>query len=423
MKLAEGVDLHFIKNQQFKTNHLTFRFSGHRQIKTVSRRVLVAQMLATASEAFPNNKIFRERLANLYGTSFSTNVSVRGNIHIVDIDISFVSNRYVLGQENLLSEVLAILGEVLFRPLISLEKYQTKTFDIEKKNLIRYLEIDEQDQFYNSSISLQELYYEEQALQISKYGKKDLIQKENAFTAYQEFQKMLKEDKIDIFLLGDFDDYQATRQLIHFPLVDRQVNLQKVYSQEFINIVREKVVTKKTTQSILQLGYHIPIYYGGKDYYAMLVAEGMLGGFSHSKLFSVVREKESLAYTVGSRYDAFSGFLRIYAGIEKNSRAKTFKVINQQINELKLGRFSKQLVEQTKQMLIGNAKMSMDNPKSLIEQMYSSVMFDKESPSIKLFIDNIDKVSKRDIVAAVGLMKLQAVYFLEGESDESLRKD
>lgn len=415
MKLAEGVDLHFIKNQQFKTNHLTFRFSGHRQVKTVSRRVLVAQMIATASEDYPNNKILREKLANLYGASLSTNVSTRGNIHIVDIDISFVSNRYVLGHENLLGEVIEILGKILFRPLISLEKYQTKTFDIEKKNLIRYIEIDEQDQFYNSTLGLQKLYYEDESLQISKYGTKDLIEKENAFTAYQEFQKMLKEDKIDIFLLGDFDDYQATRQLIHFPLLDRKVSLQKVYDQDFVNVVKEKVITKETSQSILQLGYHIPIYYGSEKYHAMLVAEGMLGGFSHSKLFTVVREKEGLAYTVGSRYDAFTGFLKIYASIEKNSRSKTFQVINQQINELKMGRFSSQLVKHTKQMIIGNAKMSMDNPKSLIEQTYSSVIFNEESSNLQSFIDNISKVTKRDIVAAIGMMKLQAVYFLEGE--------
>lgn len=415
MKLAEGVDLHFIKSQQFKTNHLTFRFSGQRQEKSIARRALVAQMLATASQAFPNSKALREHLANLYGASLSTNVTTRGHIHIVDIDISFVSNRYVLGQEDLLGQVLLILGEILFRPLIFLEKYQTKTFDIEKANLIRYIEADEQDQFYNSSLGLQKLYYQDIALQISKYGTRELIEKENAFTAYQEFQKMLKEDKIDIFLLGDFDDYQAARYLAQFPLADRLISLQKIYRQDFSNVVKEEVITKETSQSILQLGYHIPIYYGQSAYYAMLVAEGMLGGFSHSKLFTVVREKESLAYTVGSRYDAFSGFLKIYAGIEKNSRAKTFKVINQQINELKMGRFSSQLVKQTKKMIISNAKMSMDNPKSLIEQTYSNLLFGEESVSLSTFIDKIDKITKHDIVTAVGMMKLQAVYFLEGE--------
>ncbi|HEO6988265.1 TPA: insulinase family protein, partial [Streptococcus agalactiae] len=42
MKIVEGVSLHLIKNQQFKTNHLTFRFSGDFNNKTVARRSLVA---------------------------------------------------------------------------------------------------------------------------------------------------------------------------------------------------------------------------------------------------------------------------------------------------------------------------------------------------------------------------------------------
>jgi len=415
MKLAEGVNVHFIKNPQLKTNHLTFRFSGKHQIKLIARRALVAQMLATASEIFPTSKILREHLANLYGTSLSTNISTRGAIHIVDIDISFVSNRYVLGKEDLLRDVLNSLGELLFRPLIVLEKYQAKTFDVEKANLIRYIEADEQDPFYKSSLGLQELYYENEALKVSKHGSKESILKENAFTAYQEFQRMLREDRIDIFLLGDFDDYQATRYLAQFPLQDRQVDLQSIYRQELSNVVREKVISKETSQSILQLGYHIPIFYGDSNYPALLIAEGMLGSFSHSKLFTIVREKESLAYTVGSRYDAFTGFFKIYAGIEKNSRAKAFKLINQQIKDLKLGRFSSQLIKQTKQMIISNAKMSIDNPKSLIEQTYSNQLFRKENETLSSFIDKIDKATKDDIANAIALLKLQAVYFLEGE--------
>lgn len=49
MKLVDGVALHLIQNEQFKMNHLTFRFSGEFQQETVAKRVLVAQILATAN--------------------------------------------------------------------------------------------------------------------------------------------------------------------------------------------------------------------------------------------------------------------------------------------------------------------------------------------------------------------------------------
>lgn len=43
MKIVDGVELHLIKNEKFKMNHITFRFSGDFNQKTVARRVLVAQ--------------------------------------------------------------------------------------------------------------------------------------------------------------------------------------------------------------------------------------------------------------------------------------------------------------------------------------------------------------------------------------------
>ena len=42
MKIVDGVELHLIKNEKFKMNHITFRFSGDFNQKTVARRVLVA---------------------------------------------------------------------------------------------------------------------------------------------------------------------------------------------------------------------------------------------------------------------------------------------------------------------------------------------------------------------------------------------
>lgn len=43
MKIVEGVNLHLIKVQKFKNNHLTLRFTGERLKKTLAKRVLVAQ--------------------------------------------------------------------------------------------------------------------------------------------------------------------------------------------------------------------------------------------------------------------------------------------------------------------------------------------------------------------------------------------
>ncbi|EHJ52434.1 EF-P 5-aminopentanol modification-associated protein YfmF [Streptococcus macacae] len=415
MKLAQDVYLHLNKMIKFKTNHITFRFSGVFNSKTVARRVLVAQMLATSNNTYPSFQLFKKKLADLYGVQLSTNISTKGLVHIIDIDISFLSDSFLPEGSSLLEETVAFLREVLFNPLVAVEHYQTKTFETEKTNLMRYLDSDKEDPFYYSYLELQKLFFKEKTIPFSKYASADLVEAENSYTAYQEFQKMLREDRIDIFVLGDFDKYHALQLFEEFPLVDRQTNLQFNYRQGYSNIANEKIERKENQQSILQLGYYSPIAYGEEDYYPLLILNGILGGYPHSKLFTEIRESAGLSYNIGSRLDVYRGLLHIYAGIDSKQRPQTLQLVNKQMSDLKLGRISSHLVSQTKRMLLSSAHLSKDNPKSLIEVMYNQQIFGAKSLTLSQWIDKIDKVSKDDISRVASLIKLQSIYFLEGE--------
>lgn len=414
MKIVDGVELHLIKNEKFKMNHITFRFSGDFNQKTVARRVLVAQILATANAEYPTAQRFRERLASLYGATLSTKVSTKGLVHIIDIELSFMKNRYTMAKENLLEEVIEFLYQVLFSPLITVEQYQSKLFELEQANLINYLKADKDDSFYSSELGLKKLFFTNPASQTSKYGTAELAVVENSYTAFQEFQKMLREDRLDIFLLGEFDDYRMLQLFNRFPFEDRQKDLVFDYQQEFSNIVQEKLEVREVNQSVLQLGYSFPTRYGDKDYFTLLVFNGLFGGFAHSRLFTEIREKEGLAYTIGSHFDIFTGLLNVYAGIDKKNRNRAMQLINRQFSTIRTGRFSEALLKQTKKMLQVNLKLAGDSPKVLIERSYNG-QYLKNHYSVDDMVDNIDKVNKADVMQLTKNIKLQALYFLEGK--------
>lgn len=416
MRLAKGVDVHFIKTDQFKMTHLTLRFSGKLDDKTMARRVLVAQMLATASETYPTAQLFRKKLASLYGASLTTSVSTRGLVHIVDVDIVFVNNSFTETGYNLLEDILHFLFDILAKPLKTAEQYQSKLFNIEKKNLLHYLEVDKEDYFYYSDLQLRKLFYDHKGLQESKYASPKLVDAENSFTAFQEFQRMIWEDKIDLFLTGDFDDYQASQIMYQVSFNDREIDLQYLYNQDYSNVTREKTEKKAVNHSILQLAYAIPSSYNSSYYFALLVLNGMLGAFSHSRLFTTIREEAGLAYTIGSHLDTFTGLLKIYAGIDNDKRVQTMQLINKEFSQLKMGRFSGQLLRETKKMIATNVKLSMDNPKYLIEMTYNSKMFAKVFLDFDDWVEQLNAVTKEDIMRVSSLIRLQAVYFLEGES-------
>ncbi|AGM99940.1 EF-P 5-aminopentanol modification-associated protein YfmF [Streptococcus iniae] len=417
MKIVDGVQLHLIKTKKFKTNHITARFLGDLSQKSVAKRVLVAQMLATANEVYPTAQKFRHRLAELYGATLSTNVSTKGLVHFVDIDITFVQDQYTFTAESVLEEVLLFLKGVLFSPLLSVAQYQPKVFEIEKNNLINYLEADREDSFYYSSLQTRKLFFTDLNLQDSKYGSSESVQKETAYTSYQEFHKMIMEDQIDIYIVGEFDDYRVVQLLHQFPFTARQKTLHFFYRQDYVNVVKESIEQKDINQSVLELAYYCPVNFGESDYFALIILNGMIGSFSHSTLFTKIREDEGLAYSIGSRLDVYTGMLAIYAGIEQKDRTKALQLIIKEINDIKMGRFSSSLIEKTKSMIRSQLIQSEDNCKVIIDREFTRKYID-ETFSMADWIKNINKIRKKDIVTVANQLKLQTLFFLEGTINE-----
>ena len=234
-------------------------------------------------------------------------------------------------------------------------------------------------------------------------------------TSLAVFQKMLKEDKIDIFFIGDFNEVAMREQFSQFGFTDREQDLLLDYQQPFSKILREGIEQKEANQSILEMGYHFPIQYGDTSHIPLIVMNGLLGGYAHSKLFVEVREKASLAYTVSSTMDIFSGMLRVYAGIDRKNRNKAMTLINRQVADLKRGKFSEEELQQTKNMLKNSALLSQDRQNSLLETTYLSAVLGKKFLAVDEWLEVMENVKKEDIVLAANTLKLQAMYFMEGK--------
>ncbi|MCI6872065.1 MAG: pitrilysin family protein [Streptococcus hyointestinalis] len=413
MKLAEGVNLHFIKKPGYKMNHITFRFSGAHLEKTVTRRVLVAQMLATATKKYPTSLEFRKKLASLYGASLSTNVSTIGKTHRVDIEISFMRDAYTFHKEPLLESIVNVLKEVLYAPLVSSLQYNQKVFSLEKNNLKRYLEAEEEDIFYSSQLDLQRLYYQDDDLKASPYGELSNIEAETPYSAYQEFQRMLQQDCIDIFVVGEVDDYRVIQLLSQLPFDDRSNDVVLKHQQPIQNTVNVVTNRRQVQQSVLQLGYRCQVNQSKEDNLALAVLSGMLGNFSHSLLFTDVRERLGITYNIGCQLDVYTGLLNIYAGIDKKNRRQVLNAINKQLFKLKFGRFSNELLEQTKSLLKTTKLMMTDKVSYNVEEVYLNEHLGSRL-SLEEWLTELDKVSKEDISRIARYIKLQSLYFIEG---------
>ncbi|HFI0449504.1 TPA: M16 family metallopeptidase [Streptococcus suis] len=417
MKLQEGIDLHFIETDQFTTNRIKVRFAAEMNEATVAGRVLVANILEMGNQDYPSAQAMRRCLAELYGAHFSTSVAKRGRVHMVDFTISYTNPSYLPNNEDITVAILDFLYSSLFRPLKQGQGFDQKIFEVEKKNLINFLESEVEDNFYHADVEVNKLFYQDQALQIPRVSRLDLVEKETAESVYKIYRNMLRVDKIDIFVLGTVNQDLVRKRFEQFNFTYRKPKLELEYQQEYSNITKEKVERKQARQSILELAYHLQVLYNDVNYPALMVFNGLLGAFSHSKLFVNIREKESLAYTIGSQVTIFSGMMKVYAGINRGDRLKVMKLISKQILDLKRGKFTEDELELTKNMLVHSATLAQDRQNNLIEQVYNQVSLGERNLTWLEWIEAVKDVSTEDIIRVGKMINLQAVYFMEGTEE------
>ena len=415
MELVKGVNLHFLQSKKFKTNIIKVRFTAPLNENTVAARVLVACMMETANQKYPTSQLFREKLASLYGVELSTSVSKRGRVHYVDLNISFVRDDFLSKKNVLTDEVLDIIETIFFSPLVVEDHFDSDTFDVEKKNTISDLESEIEEPYYYAHGQLNQLFFEDETIGMSRLGKVDLVRQETAQSSLSQFHQMLQLDNIDFFFIGDFNEVAIVDRVNQFEFKPRDNNLSVNYQQPFTNVVREKLEQKQNQQSILELGYHFSTQYGESLHIPLVVLNGMLGAFSHSRLFQVIREKEGLAYTISSHFDIFTGFMRVFAGIDKESRTKVMTLIMRQLNDLKRGKFTESELQLTKEMLVNTTLLAQDRQNTLIEREYLKTILGKKVLSLEEWLESIDKVSREEIIEVAKTINLQSVYFMEGK--------
>ena len=415
MELVKGVNLHFLQSKKFKTNKIKVRFSSPLDENTVAARVLVACMMETANQKYPTSQLFREKLASLYGVELSTSVSKRGRVHYVDLNISFVRDDFLSKKNVLTDEVLDIIEIIFFSPLVVADYFDSDTFEVEKKNTISDLESEIEEPYYYAHGQLNQLFFEDETIGMSRLGKVDLVRQETAQTSLSQFYQMLQFDNIDFFFIGDFNEVAIVDRVNSFEFKPRDNHLSVNYQQPFTNVVREKLEQKQNQQSILELGYHFSTQYGDPLHIPLVVLNGMLGAFSHSRLFQTIREKEGLAYTISSHFDIFTGFMRVFAGIDKESRTKVMTLIMRQLNDLKRGKFTDSELRLTKEMLVNTTLLAQDRQNTLIEREYLKTILGTKVLSLEEWLESINKVSREDIIETSKTINLQSVYFMEGK--------
>ncbi|PGU85394.1 EF-P 5-aminopentanol modification-associated protein YfmF [Bacillus cereus] len=413
----DGLRVHIIPTDKYKTNTFVFRFKAPLNEETVTERALLPYVLQSATEKLPSVIRLRQYLEELYGSSLAVDVSKKGEDHIISIYVDIANEVYLHDAPPLFEKALSMLSDIVLHPATEGNGFLSSIVESEKRALLQRIEATYDDKMRYANERLIEEMCKVEPYRLSANGKKESVMSITNESLYQYYQKVLAEDEMDLYIIGDISENAVDLVRKYFSISARPVRERNVLLHRRNNEEKEVVEKQELKQSKLHIGYRTFVTYKDEDYFALQLFNGLFGGFSHSKLFVNVREKNSLAYYAASRFESHKGLLFVMSGIEAKNYEKAVEIIKEQMLAMQNGEFSEEEIHQTKSVIQNQILEAIDTPRGFVEMLYHGIISDRTRP-VEEWLTGIESVTKEEIVKVAKNIELDTIYFLQGTEGE-----
>ena len=415
IELVKGVNLNIIPSKQFKTTRIFISFVKNIESKKeLAERALLANYLEMCSQNYPTQIDIARKLSQMYGASFGSSVDRRGNYQLINFSIDYIESKYLAGNEDLLSEVIEFLKEIIFNPLRVGENknFDEETFTRQKNNTITYLKSIKEDKQAYAAAKLRKLYFDNEIQQVPSFGESEDVEKLTISDVMDAYQKMLNTDRVEVMISGDVNTDEVVNKFSVLPFKVRNISRASMsYTQEIKQEIVTQIDEEPLSQSKFDMAFRLPVVYRGDLHYAALVFNSLFGGSALSLLFTVVREKMSMAYYANSNFDPFRQLLVVQTGISYTNKDKVQELILEQLERLKKGDFEDELLEQNKNNLISSYISRLDSQTSALLRAQSAALTGI-NVTVEEWLDNLQSVTKDDVMKVAKMVELQATYML-----------
>lgn len=416
-QLAGGINLHLCETDKFNTLTVKVFIQNNLHKDTVSALALIPMILRRGCEKYPTSLELARKMESLYGSALGADIIKIGERQIIEFYFDLVSPELIPNGEQELAEGIATLGELIMKPVTSIEGFSPDFFTQEQANLIRIVEgVINEKRSYAIRQAVTAMFPEE-PFGLYKFGNKEQIEQLTNEQVYQIYQDMLAHNPVDIFVVGPGLERIAD-SIKQWPWERNELARLEEFTVHTTDKPQEINEKRDVAQAILVMMYNTSCAYKSDNYYELMVANGLLGAFPHSKLFVNVREKASLAYYISSSLEGSKGIITVSCGVDHGAYDQTVKIIGEQLIALQAGDFTTEELNQTKIGLTSGVRSMEDNPPAIIDRNLIGIVHD----DIRTFDDvigAINQVTREQVQAAAQNIKLDTVYFLSGKRGDN----
>jgi len=285
MYIKNGVRARLLKSDKFKTNIVGVFLSTELNKENVTKNALIPAVLRRGSKKYPTMRDISIELENLYGAKFDCGVSKKGELRVLRFYGEAVNDKYLADSNNNTLKLAEIIKDIIFNPVMVDGKFNEEYLGQEKNKLKNIIESRKNDKVQYALERCYELMAGEEPYGLCEYGdieKVDAVSNDELVDAYKN---MINNFNVDIVIAGNIEEDEFNNIVKLFDFAERndkvELKINDVDPGEVKNVTEEFEIN----QGKLSLAYRTNVKPNSKEYFDMLVYNGILGSGVQSKLF------------------------------------------------------------------------------------------------------------------------------------------
>ncbi len=413
-KIINNIEIYYIPTKKFKTISCSFVFSNEFEREDFNERHILSDLLVDNMKKYPSSEERNKYLNSLYGLEAFGICTEIGDAIVNHFVVSYPNEKFLPDEKNLSEKAFNFLNEIVTNPKMNkgfLTAKSVKEKVDEAKQM--YFSLRQQKPLYAQYQFLTE-YYKNNPDRFRIFPDFNKLQNIDKYSVTKVYKKMLMEDNLKIFVIGDFDHdkmdsiIQNNLQVKRPEIIERPLK----YNIELFDIkeVNKTVEYGDVTQSRIFLGYQVKVDYFSRLHPAMTVFETIFGGFDQARLFQTIREKMHLSYYVQTAYYAEEQILMVALGTNMQDQELAIAKVLEIQKDLQEGNIPDDLFELAKEYCLNTLKRRNDSQTSLLIQHIKSFLRFNKPYDYEMRLKKYEEVNKEEVLEAAKSIELNTIY-------------
>ena len=420
-EIKQGVTLHLINNKNFKTDFTVFFLSLPLEKETITKNALLPAVLRSGCKKYQSYQKIIEELEMLYGAAFDCGVDKTGDNLVLKFFIESINDNYLPNKNNNLEKVINVLTEIIFNPQVQDNSFDETKVELEKRNLEMIINAQKDNKDFYAYDKCVKAMYKNQSYGLSKYGDQKDLQAINNKNLYEQYKQVIDTCKIDIIVSSDFQAEEIAKIIKKNELIqtikprEEKIKINDI-KKEIKDIIEKPEEIKEeldVTQGKLVIGLDILPNRFDDFRYITIVYNAIFGNGVSSKLFQIVREKESLAYTTKSEYVVQKNNIFIRCGIECDKYQKTLDLIKKLLDDMKKGDFTDEEITKAKEYILAGVDSISEEQDSQILFLFGQEL-SKRSITIDEYKEKIKNVTRDELIEIANKVQINTIFLRNG---------